>query len=125
MTRFYDTCLAEVGLRSTQYIILLFLSRQTSVTMAALAEAIVVDRTTMAHNLQPLEREELVKINVGENDRRSRVISLTENGRRRVSDGQAAWRRAQQEFEAKFGSNRATAMRQMMADVVGTDVGAA
>jgi DNA-binding MarR family transcriptional regulator len=57
MTRFYDACLAEVGLRSTQYILLLFLSRRGTVTMAALAEETVMDRTTMTHNLQPLERE--------------------------------------------------------------------
>lgn len=92
--------------------------------MAALAEAIVMDRTTMAHNLQPLEREGLVAINASESDRRSRIVSLTGSGRQRVLDGQAAWQRAQDEFEGKFGHQKATAMRKMMTEVVETDVGA-
>ncbi len=124
MTRFYDNCMAEVDLRSTQYIILLFLSRQGPVTMAVLAEAIVMDRTTMAHNLQPLERQGLVVIRAGEKDRRSRVVSLTAEGEQKVLDGQAAWQRAQDEFEGKFGHSKADIMRKMMAEVVETDVGA-
>jgi DNA-binding MarR family transcriptional regulator len=122
MTRFYDACLAEVGLRSTQYIVLLFLSRRGAVTMAALAAETVMDRTTMAHNLQPLEREGLVKIEIGKEDRRSRMLSLTKAGQRRVKDGQAAWQRAQDRFEAKFGWEKASEMRKIMSEVVETDL---
>jgi DNA-binding MarR family transcriptional regulator len=118
MTRFYDASLAEVGLRSTQYVVLLFLSRSGPVTMAALAEAVVMDRTTMTHNLQPLEREGLVTIKVGKEDRRERIISLTAAGKRRVRAGQAAWRRAQEQFEVKFGREKAAAMREIMSEVV-------
>ncbi len=90
--------------------------------MAALAEAITMDRTTMAHNLQPLEREGLVTIKVGEADRRSRIVTLTPQGEQRVLEGKAAWQRAQAEFEAKFGADKAQNMRKMMAEVVETEV---
>lgn len=122
MTRFYDACLAEVGLRSTQYVLLLFLLRRGTATTAELAEAVVMDRTTMAHNLQPLEREGLVTIEVKKEDRRSRLISLTEAGKTRILQGQAAWQAAQDRFEQQFGPERAAEMRKLMSDVVETDL---
>ncbi|QDI17524.1 MarR family transcriptional regulator [Serratia marcescens] len=120
MTRFYDSCLAEVGLRSTQYIILLILSRRGPITMASLSEETVLDRTTLTHSLQPLKMQGLISIDVGKEDRRSRLISLTDAGLEKVQQGMAAWQRAQSVFEEKFGQKQAAAMRQIMADVVNT-----
>lgn len=122
VTRFYDACMAEVGLRGTQYIILLFLSRRGPVSMAELAQAVVMDRTTMSHNLEPLARDGLVSVKVGATDKRSRVIALTAAGRRRVEQGRAAWQRAQDHFEEKFGRAPAQKMRKMMAAVVATEL---
>ena len=85
--------------------------------MATLARETVTDRTTLASNLQPLVRDGLVTVKVGTPDRRSRKISLTASGRRRVADGQAAWKRAQEQFEAAFGKTRAAEMRQVMSAV--------
>jgi DNA-binding MarR family transcriptional regulator len=123
MTRFYDACLAEVSLRGTQYIILLFLSRRGPVTMAELAEALVMDRTTMGHNLKPLERDGFISLIVGAEDRRSRIITLTDKGLRKVEEGRAAWTKAQFEFEAKFGNAKARSMRELMGQVVQTELG--
>jgi DNA-binding MarR family transcriptional regulator len=124
MTRFYDASLAEVGLRGTQYIVLLFLSRCGPVTMADLAEALVMDRTTIGHNLKPLERDGFINLNVGQEDRRSRIISLTDAGLSKVEEGGAAWTKAQDEFEEKFGTVKARDMREMMGQVVQTELGA-
>lgn len=120
MQRFYDACLAETGLRGTQYTVLLYLSRQQPTTVNALAEALVMDRTTVGHAVKPLERENLVAIEVDPADRRSRLISLTPQGAARVQDGLAAWSKAQRLFEAKFGSDRAKELRRTMAEVVET-----
>tara|TARA_R110000868_G_scaffold155949_2_gene382588 strand:- start:1518 stop:1907 length:390 start_codon:yes stop_codon:yes gene_type:complete len=121
MTRFYDGCLAEVGLRGTQYIILLFLSRRGAVTMAELAEALVMDRTTTGHNLKPLERGGFIEVRVCASDRRARVISLTQRGVLKVDEGRAAWTRAQDKFEQSFGSGKARDMRQVMDEVAHVD----
>ena len=123
MTRFYDACLAEVGLRGTQYTILLYLSRQGAITIGALADAMVMDRTTVGHAIKPLERDRLVSIDVDPADRRSRLIDLTEDGAQKVEDGHAAWTRAQHVFEARFGESAAQSMRKTMADVVATELG--
>jgi DNA-binding MarR family transcriptional regulator len=122
LTRFYDACLAEVGLRGTQYAILLYLSRQGATTIGALADAMVTDRTTAGHTIKPLERDHLVSIDVDPADRRSRLISLTEQGARKVEDGRKAWNKAQRIFETSFGEGAARDMRKTMADVAGLEL---
>lgn len=123
LTRFYDACLAEVGLRGTQYAILLYLSRQGATPIGALADAMVMDRTTVGHAIKPLERDHLASIDVDPADRRSRLVALTEEGARKVEDGRTAWTTAQRIFEARFGESAARNMRKTMADVVGTELG--
>ncbi|MFK4724054.1 DNA-binding MarR family transcriptional regulator [Bradyrhizobium niftali] len=122
MTRFYDATLARTGLRGTQYTTLLYLSRHGPMTIGRLAEAMVMDRTTVGHLVKPLERDGLLRIDPDPNDRRSRRISVTKNGMRRVRDGFAAWEKAQNVFEASFGAENAQRMRQMMAAVVATEL---
>jgi DNA-binding MarR family transcriptional regulator len=122
LTRFYDSCLAEVGLRGSQYAILVHLSRQGPIPVGALADAMVMDRTTVGHAIKPLERDHLVSIDVDREDRRSRLIGLTEQGVRKVEDGRRAWGEAQQIFEATFGEGAARDMRKTLADVAGLEL---
>ena len=122
LTRFYDTALAGTGLRGTQYTTLLYLSRQGPMTIGGLAEAMVMDRTTVGHLVKPLERDGLVRIDPDPADRRSRRISVTETGLARVRDGYAAWGKAQSVFEACFGVENAERMRETMAAVVATEL---
>ncbi len=122
MTRFYDAAMADVGLRGTQYTTLLYLSRQGAMTIGALAEALVMDRTTVGHLVKPLERDGLVCIMPDPDDRRSRQVSLTDAGVQRVRDGFAAWEKAQTIFETRFGADNARQMRQTMAAVVATEL---
>ncbi|WP_241073912.1 MarR family winged helix-turn-helix transcriptional regulator [Achromobacter insuavis] len=112
--RFYDSHLAQVDLRGTQYAILNLLAARGPQTIAALAESLVTDRATMGHNLRPLERDGLVRIAVGKQDRREREIALTDVGRDAETAGRMAWQRAQQQFEAAFGKEDALAMRRIM-----------
>src|ERR1700680_2698019 len=63
ISQFYDTALAPAGIKSTQYSILSEVERGSiagPVTMCELASAMVMDRSTLGHNLKPLERDDLV-----------------------------------------------------------------
>ena len=119
ITRFYDTRLSAAGLRATQYSILGYLKHRGPKTMLELAELMTMDRATVGHNLRPLERDELITVAVSEADRRVRIVSITDEGLKRVAVGRPGWDRAQAEFESYFGAERAAAMRQMMDQVVG------
>lgn len=114
LTRFYDSCLANVGLRGTQYSILNLLDQRGPITMSALAEKLTMDRATMGHNLRPLERDGLITISIGLADRREREIALSDLGRVRETEGKKQWLKAQKHFEKEFGAEDALAMRRVM-----------
>ncbi|SOE96188.1 DNA-binding transcriptional regulator, MarR family [Burkholderia sp. D7] len=114
LTRFYDACMADTGLRATQYAILSLLANRGPTTMAALADLLSMDRATMGHNLRPLERDGLVIIRVGREDRREREVGLSTVGANIEAQSKPYWLKAQASFEKEFGKQDALAMRRMM-----------
>src|SRR5215475_3957774 len=114
VTQLYDQLLAPVGLRVTQFSILAQLRRRGPLTINALAEDLVMDRTTLGRNVQPLERDGLVRIEPAPSDRRAREIHLTRAGERRLQAGTKAWSKAQARFEAGFGDRRAAELRTLL-----------
>jgi DNA-binding MarR family transcriptional regulator len=114
--------MADTELRTTQYTILNLLAARGSTTMAALADILSMDRATMGHNLRPLEREGLITIQVGRQDRREREITLSSLGVKREAQGKACWLKAQAKFEEAFGKDNALAMRRIMARIVALDL---
>ncbi len=123
MTQFYDRFMAPTGLRTSQFSILVRLRRGGPMTINALAEELLLDRTTLGRNILPLEREGLVAITRGAIDRRSRVVSLTAEGIARMRAGIKRWAAAQAQFEATFGSGRTAELRSLMHAVVASDLG--
>jgi DNA-binding MarR family transcriptional regulator len=122
ITGVYDQMLSETGLRVTQFSILYKLSARGALSINELAAVLVMDRTTLARNLKPLERENLVVVKPGETDRRERIVELTAAGNRKVEAVYPLWRKAQQKFEEAFGSSRAKDLRETLQDVVATDL---
>jgi DNA-binding MarR family transcriptional regulator len=105
VTRFYDAQIAESGLRVTQYAILGHLRQRGPASMQELAEVLTMDRATIGHNLRPLERDGLIKIEISPNDRRLRLVSITETGLERLKLARPGWERAQAELKAEFGAS--------------------
>src|SRR5437660_9898210 len=99
VTQFYDQFLASAELRTTQFSILTKLRRLGPMTIGTLAADLVMDRTTLGRNLQPLEREGLVTVAKGHADRRSREIRLTDAGAERLRIAVESWVSAQAGFE--------------------------
>ena len=117
VSQFYDAMLAPVGLRSTQRSILIHIARAEKPTMGELAATLVLDRSALAHNLKPLQREALVKIVVDPADRRSRLVTLTRKGKARLRASAHLWREAQRRFETAFGHTEAAALRSALASI--------
>jgi DNA-binding MarR family transcriptional regulator len=92
-------------------------------TINALAEELLLDRTTLGRNIQPLRREGLIAIARGRVDRRSREVSLTAEGVTRMRAAIKRWAAAQTRFEAAFGSRRTAELRGLMHAVVASDLG--
>lgn len=101
ITRLYDDALAETGVRYTQMIFLMVLHRCEEVTVSALAEELLMDASTVARNIRPLERDGLVIIKKGQ-DRRQRLVSLSKTGHKTVTEGMKFWQKAQGKFSSAF-----------------------
>jgi DNA-binding MarR family transcriptional regulator len=122
VTQFYDRHLAPVGLRTTQFSILARLRRHGAMTINALAEEMVMDRTTLGRNILPLERDGLISIKPGITDRRSKELRLTNSGLARLRAGFQGWKDAQREFATAFGNERTVGLRALLHEVAATNL---
>jgi DNA-binding MarR family transcriptional regulator len=113
LTQMYDQTLAPSGLRTTQYSLLHRLQQHGPRTVNELAEQLVMDPSTLTHNLRPLLKDGYVVLQAG-TDRRKRVVSLTAEGKAVYRRARALWLHAQAEFESAFGSDEAAALRELM-----------
>jgi DNA-binding MarR family transcriptional regulator len=75
---------------------------------------LVMDAGALAHTLKPLERDRLIAVTVDPDDRRSRMITLTRQGRAKLAESDALWAKAQAGFEAAFGRVESEALRQAL-----------
>lgn len=105
VTQVYDRFLKPCGLAPTQFSLLVALSSAGLVTISRLAEAMVMDRTTLTRNLKPLEREGLVKIVPGP-DRRTRAVTLTTSGKKKLAWALPLWEQAQNYMAKKLGQGQ-------------------
>jgi len=125
VTQFYDHCLAPSGLRTSQFTILAKLRRNGPLTINALADDMVMDRTTLGRNVLPLERDGLISIEASAGDRRAKELALTKAGAKRLRAAAKLWFAAQAQFDDAFGAKRAADLRALMATVVASDFTAA
>lgn len=119
ISQFYDSALAPCGLKSTQFAMLTEINRRADAppTIRELAEAQVMDQSTIGQNLRPLEREGLIALVQDEADRRTRRVKLTKAGHARLSAALPLWSAAQARFEAGFGQGAAADLRTVLAAV--------
>lgn len=122
ISHFYDLALAPIGIKSTQYSILAELQRGSingPVTMCELAQSMVMDRSTLGHNLKPLERDDLLVLRLGDTDRRKRYVELTKKGKATLLRARRLWRTAEAHFEKIFGKEHAEELRTVLLSIAG------
>ncbi len=101
-------------MRATQRAILNHIARSGAPPIGELADALVMDRGALTHNLKPLERDGFVDISVDPNDRRNRLIALTAAGRAKLAESEVLWARAQGGFETAFGAAKSASLRKAL-----------
>ena len=122
VTQLFDRTLAPLSLRSTQYSLLSEIDRLGPISLIPLADALVMDRATLGHNIRPLEARGYVKVVVGQ-DRRSREVTLTKAGKDVLTKGARLWRRAQSAFEQAIGRDESAKLRAALLRVASADFG--
>lgn len=103
VTQAYDQVLAPSKLKATQFTLLAALAPAgKGIAISALAEKLGMDRTTLTRNLAVVERAGLVSLRPGE-DPRTKLVSLTANGRKALEEAVPLWREAQSEAIDRLG----------------------
>lgn len=112
LSQFYEHMIVGSGIHAQQFTILAIIKRKEPLTIIELAQELSMDRTTLARSLSPLERDNYIEITSGKKDRRNRIISITEDGKAKLEVAVKLWRKAQAEFESRFGVERAAKLRE-------------
>ena len=118
ISRFYDAHLEPAGLRITQFLTLAALNEVGSTPVNALAERLDIERTAMGKMVGFLERDGLVRIQPSPTDGRSRLIELTEAGRRLHDEAAPLWNEAQRQFAQLNGADNVAALRGALSSMV-------
>lgn len=113
VTDHYNRVLAPSGVTINHFSLLGALSLHGAVSISDLARLLDLDRTTLSRNLTHLERDGRIAFGRGE-DRRQRVVRLTEAGRDAVAAAMPLWQQAQQELQTELGED---AWRDAVADL--------
>ena len=113
VTRAYDAALRPVGLRATQFAVLVAVAIEGAVSITALAQALGMERSTLTRNVRPLVKDGLLVVG-REGWHRSRTVEITEQGRARVRETVPLWERAQARLQRQLGEPQWTSVHQSL-----------
>lgn len=114
VSQIYDDALGPHGLTVGQYGLLACLSRRRGTAIGALASMLAADASTVSRLVKPLATAGLIIIRSAPDDKRSKLVWLSDDGHRRRSAAQAGWQAAQDQLLAALGDGRLAALRFML-----------
>ncbi len=91
LARRFDEALRPYDLTNGQFSLLMSLNRPAPPNLSSVASLLAMDRTTLTAALKPLERRGLVTVVVDPADKRSRLMALTPDGMRLLSEVLPIW----------------------------------
>jgi DNA-binding MarR family transcriptional regulator len=120
LTRIYDEHLKPTGLQDSQLSVLVGVAMfgEAGASIGQLAQALVLDRTTLTRNLGPLSKSGYLKVTRSRSDGRSRVITLTRSGERLIELAFPLWQQAQANIAQALGPGRLQSLRTALSPVI-------
>ena len=112
LTQAYDAALATAGVKVTQFSLLRAIERNEPAAITTLADDLDLDRTTLARNLLPLQRDRLVTLAAG-SDQRVTEVRLTAKGQKAIAAALPLWSEVQADIERKLGRDRVDQLREI------------
>jgi DNA-binding MarR family transcriptional regulator len=120
LARIYDDELRPLGLQLSQLPILTVLSQMgdSGASMNALAQALVMDPTTLTRNVKPLEKAGFIRVARSPDDRRARVVFMTPSGERTLEAAFPLWERATKRVRAALGPDRLEELHARLGEII-------
>jgi DNA-binding MarR family transcriptional regulator len=104
LTQLYEDALRPIGLRATQFTVLLVLQRVGEVPQGELGRILAMDSTTLTRTLQILSRHRWISERRGR-DRRERWLRLAAAGEAKLQDALPVWNKLQNKLRRRVGAN--------------------
>lgn len=105
----FDQAFKPIGLEGTQYTVLGHIFVHGPISLTKLADLMHVDRTTLARNLNPLEKKGFVEVKPG-SDRRAKIINITKRGKEVLAEALPLWKQTQKEIKTALGFDNWSSM---------------
>jgi DNA-binding MarR family transcriptional regulator len=99
LARRFDEVLRPFGMTNGQFSLLMSLNRPDPPSMGPVASLLAMDRTTLTAAVKPLQRRGLVEVSRDPTDRRSRILALTDKGRKLLAGAVPVWESTHREIE--------------------------
>jgi len=104
VTRIYDQELRKADIEITQFGLLMGLATVGQANQKTLSAGFAMDSTTLTRTLALLHRQGWIRVKRGK-DRRERVFSLTETGKRQIAVAQPHWQEAERRLRKTLGES--------------------
>lgn len=116
LTRHFDEALRPLGIQATQLTLLAAIAGPgpAGQSMARIHDFLAMDPTTLSRNLKPLHKRGLVIVERAEKDGRARIVKLTSDGERVLTEALPLWRQAQDRLIEIFGEDQSAALRRQL-----------
>ncbi|WP_426122312.1 MarR family winged helix-turn-helix transcriptional regulator [Pararhizobium sp. PWRC1-1] len=114
VSQLYERHYARAEITAAQFSLMVYIAEVGKAGMAEMAEAMVMDRTTLVRALKPLERDGYVVSEPEGKGSRKLLLSLSANGQQKLSEGVECWHAAQAEYAELVGVERADNLREML-----------
>jgi len=110
LTKAYDVALRPSGLRSTQFVILVWVAQVQPVSIGDLANGLMVDPSTLSRALRLMQSQRLVTVS-GRSAMRQRFVTLSAQGARKIESAVPRWRQLQEHFLGLIGKENWSKMQ--------------
>ncbi|MFM0631552.1 MarR family winged helix-turn-helix transcriptional regulator [Paraburkholderia xenovorans] len=103
VSQFYDEMLTPVEISSGQFTLLAQIKLKESSTISALAQRLLIERTTLTRNVRLLQERGLVEVVGATSDKRQRMMNLTAQGELLLVRAFPSWDEAQTQLSDALG----------------------
>jgi DNA-binding MarR family transcriptional regulator len=117
LTIIYDAHLSQHGITITQFSLLRNIRRHDGASLSELAEAMVMERTTLYRTIQPLEKARLVAIANAEKGH-VRIASLTVAGHAKLAAAEPDWKKSEAEISKQLGSSMLELLHSLSTNII-------
>jgi DNA-binding MarR family transcriptional regulator len=114
LARLFDDALRPVGLTNGQFSLMMSLNRPEPPPMGPVANLLAMDQTTLTAALKPLRRRGWVNVTPGAKDKRSRLLSLTAEGKSVLAAAVPIWQSTHATLEDKLPGANGDGLRSML-----------